>query len=102
MRSFSDAIPIVWRRIEVVVTSLTRNQVVRKGTWVRIPPSPPKVHRNFNRITVVFFNGILKDNGSEMAFQRKRIAVFHKSKSGGDTKNENKRNAKRDISKQAE
>lgn len=37
-----------------------------------------------------------------MAFQRKRIAVFHKSKSGGDTKNENKRNAKRDISKQAE
>ena len=83
----------------MVVTSLTRNQVVRKGTWVRIPPSPPKVHRNFNRI---FLNGILKDNGSEMAFQRKRIAVFHKSKSGGDTKNENKRNAKRDISKQAE
>ena len=41
MRSFSDAIPTVWRRIEVVVTSLTRNQVVRKGTWVRIPPSPP-------------------------------------------------------------
>lgn len=41
MRSFLDAIPIVWRRIEVVVTSLTRNQVVRKGTWVRIPPSPP-------------------------------------------------------------
>ena len=31
-----------WRRIEVVVTSLTRNQVVRKGTWVRIPPSPPR------------------------------------------------------------
>lgn len=50
----------------------------------------------------IFLNGILKDNGSEMAFQRKRIAVFHKSKSGGDTKNENKRNAKRDISKQAE
>ncbi len=24
----------------MVVTSLTRNQVVRKGTWVRIPPSP--------------------------------------------------------------
>ena len=32
---------IVWSGIEVVVTSLTRNQVVRKGTWVRIPPSPP-------------------------------------------------------------
>ena len=30
-----------WRRIEVVATSLTRNQVVRKGTWVRIPPSAP-------------------------------------------------------------
>jgi len=50
----------------------------------------------------IFLSGILKDNGSEMAFQRKRIAVFYKSKSGGDTKNENKRNAKRDISKQAE
>lgn len=42
MRSFLDAIPIIWRRIEVVVTSLTRNQVVRKGTWVRIPPLPPE------------------------------------------------------------
>ena len=30
------------RRIEVVITSRTRNAVVRKGTWVRIPPSPPK------------------------------------------------------------
>ena len=26
----------------MVITSLTRNQVVRKGSWVRIPPSPPK------------------------------------------------------------
>ena len=26
----------------MVTTSLTRNQVVRKGTWVRIPPSPPQ------------------------------------------------------------
>ena len=37
-----------------------------------------------------------------MTFQMKRIPAFHKSKSGGDTKNENKRNVKRDISKQAE
>ena len=29
------------RVIEVVITSRTRNAVVRKGTWVRIPPSPP-------------------------------------------------------------
>ena len=27
--------------IEVVITALTRNQVVRKGSWVRIPPCPP-------------------------------------------------------------
>ncbi len=26
----------------MVITSLTRNQVVRKGSWVRIPPSPPR------------------------------------------------------------
>ena len=31
-----------WRRIEVVITSRTRNAVVLRGTWVRIPPSPPK------------------------------------------------------------
>ena len=30
------------KRIEVVITSLTRNQVVRKDSWVRIPPLPPK------------------------------------------------------------
>ena len=29
------------RRIEVVITSRTRNAVVLRGTWVRIPPSPP-------------------------------------------------------------
>ena len=30
-----------WRRIEVVITSRTRNAVVLRGTWVRIPPLPP-------------------------------------------------------------
>ena len=25
----------------MVITSLTRNQVARKGSWVRIPPPPP-------------------------------------------------------------
>ena len=29
------------KRIEVVITGLTRNQVARKGSWVRIPPLPP-------------------------------------------------------------
>ena len=32
----------IWRRIEVVITGLTRNQFAGNGTWVRIPPSPPK------------------------------------------------------------
>ena len=26
----------------MVITALTRNQVARKGSWVRIPPPPPK------------------------------------------------------------
>ena len=30
------------RGTEVVVTGAPRKRVVRKGTWVRIPPSPPK------------------------------------------------------------
>ena len=25
----------------MVITALTRNQVARKGSWVRIPPLPP-------------------------------------------------------------
>ena len=41
---------IVWSGIEVVVTSLTRNQVVRKGTWVRIPPAPPKQEETHSRL----------------------------------------------------
>lgn len=31
---------LIWRRIEVVITSRTRNAVTHPGTWVRIPPSP--------------------------------------------------------------
>ena len=37
----------------------TRNQVALTGSWVRIPPLPPKKHRNFDtmgiRISVFFF-----------------------------------------------
>ncbi len=32
---------LIRRDIEVVITGLTRNQFVRKHTWVRIPLSPP-------------------------------------------------------------
>ena len=28
--------------IEVVITRTTRNRLIRKGPWVRIPPTPPK------------------------------------------------------------
>ena len=42
----------IWKRIEVVITGLTRNQVVRKGSWVRIPPLPPKKHRNFDTMGI--------------------------------------------------
>ena len=33
----------------------TRNQFDGNVTWVRIPSSPPEVHRNVDRITVDFF-----------------------------------------------
>ena len=35
-------LPSAWRRIEVVITGLTRNQLNSDVPWVRIPPSPPK------------------------------------------------------------
>ena len=40
------------KRIEVVITGLTRNQVARKGSWVRIPPLPPKKHRKFDAMRI--------------------------------------------------
>ena len=36
------------RSSEEAVTRRTRNAVVRKGTWVRIPPSPPYLIRTHN------------------------------------------------------
>ena len=36
-----------WRSIEVVITSTTGNRVVRKGSRVRIPPSPPAANCRF-------------------------------------------------------
>ena len=44
----------IWSGIEVVITGLTRNQLYLTVPWVRIPPSPPQVHRNFNGISVGF------------------------------------------------
>ena len=38
----------------MVITGLTRNQLYLTVPWVRIPPSPPQVHRNFNGISVGF------------------------------------------------
>ena len=46
----------VWKRIEVVVTSRTRNAVVREGTWVRIPPLPPPSLLGFDTILVGTFS----------------------------------------------
>ena len=42
----------IWKRIEVVITGLTRTQVVRKGSWVRIPPLPPNKNRNFDTMRI--------------------------------------------------
>ena len=43
------------RVIEVVITSRTRNAVVRKGTWVRIPHSPPSKNPVTMRVSGFFF-----------------------------------------------
>ena len=44
----------IWKRIEVVITGLTRNQVVRKGSWVRIPPLPPPKDTDIDTMSVFF------------------------------------------------
>ena len=45
---------MIWKRIEVVITSCTRNAVVRKGSWVRIPPLPPKTIPRKSRVYAGF------------------------------------------------
>ena len=36
-----SALVAIWKRIEVVITGLTRNQLYLTVPWVRIPPLPP-------------------------------------------------------------
>ncbi len=40
-RIADDGNSFIWRRIEVVITGLTRNQFASNRAWVRLPPSPP-------------------------------------------------------------
>ena len=40
--------------IEVVITGLTRNQVVLTGSWVRIPPAPPSKNPVTMRVCWIF------------------------------------------------
>ena len=56
-----------WKRIEVVVTSRTRNAVVREGTWVRIPPLPPKKHRNFDTMGISLVSDFLRHGAAGFA-----------------------------------
>ena len=42
------------KRIEVVITGLTRNQVVLTGSWVRIPPAPPSKNPVTMRVSGFF------------------------------------------------
>ena len=62
-------VPFNRKRIEVVITGLTRNQVAFTGSWVRIPPLPPK-----RRVKLLWFypafsfggcSGIRRGNGAE-------------------------------------
>ena len=52
---FSLFAVFIWRVSEVVVTRRTRNAVVRKGTWVRIPHSPPSKNPVTMRVSGFFF-----------------------------------------------
>lgn len=61
----------------MVVTSLTRNQVVHPGTWVRIPPSPLELSPEkaqstktleISRVFAIFtVNFVAKTQGTKLA-----------------------------------
>ena len=53
-RDFGKLESAIRKRIEVVITALTRNQVARKGSWVRIPPLPPTLSTGCNHKPVLF------------------------------------------------
>ena len=59
---FDDNLDI-WRRIEEAVTRLTRNQFVRKGTRVRIPPSPLCQGRTYQMVGPFSFGKAVLDKG---------------------------------------
>ena len=46
----------------MVITSRTRNAVVRKGTWVRIPHSPPSKNPVTMRVSGFFFFCVRSEN----------------------------------------
>ena len=46
---FVRAVKYIWRSIEVVITDMTRNHDAPRGTWVRIPPSPPRQGFSFEK-----------------------------------------------------
>ena len=68
-----------WKSIEVVVTSCTRNAVVRKGTWVRIPPLPPVLfrgiphHINIKRRDVAQFGSALGSGPRGRGFESRHL-----------------------------
>lgn len=45
----------MWSGIEVVITGLTRNQLGRKVSWVRIPPAPPH-KKESTQVSTLFYN----------------------------------------------
>ena len=67
----------LWKRIEVVITSRTRNAVVLTGTWVRIPPLPPRKEELFalcywcsSSFTTLFTTNITADAATERWLRR--------------------------------
>ena len=62
--------------IEVVITALTRNQVVRKGSWVRIPPAPPEKDR-FQEKPVFFNEARLRRMKNEAGLRPMKRASAH-------------------------
>ena len=67
----------MWSCIEVVITGRTRNAFAFRGTWVRIPPSPPKPKRAISVILTemallgfvsYFFQNSVKDTDALLLY----------------------------------
>ena len=70
----------IWRGIEVVITRRSWKPFVRKGAWVRIPPSPLAFAYKQKRTLITEYWKTLKDSMRIIRLRNRATNIFEYSK----------------------